>query len=584
MPSDPTAPEAGHSTAALIAQAFETLDALRRAGRLADAERLGLQLVGEFPDLAEAWNRLGVVQAELGQGLQAVASLERAIELAPRDPSHRANLAEVLRRGGLAARALGHGQAAVELDPNHVASRVNLAYALLDVKRAADALPHFEHACQRDPHHPQAWFGRGRALVALRRRSEAAQALEHCTTLAPEDPELRLALSNVRRMLGQLEEARTEADRAALIWPAHPAVTLARADVLIEQGRSATAEAVLREGLRAAPHAAGLAYRLALTVLDQGRYPEGFALYESRLQLGPGDVSNPIRQPLQRRPVWQGESLRGKGLLVLTEQGFGDHIQFCRYVPRLAASGAEVILGVPPPLQDLMRTLSGTAVLTRLDEIRSQAYDHWTFVGSLPHRLGVDATNVGTPGPYLSADPLRRQAWRQRLARRPERARIGLVWGGRPEADYERRRAVPFEMLARLGEHADVAWYALQSGDRSGDAQAHADRIAVEVLTPAELGTFADTAALLAELDLLITVDTAFCHLAGAIGAPAWLMLPTAPDWRWSLQEDRTPWYPSVRIFRQPSPGDWAGMLAQLSQALRQALDQPAGAARFSPP
>jgi SAM-dependent methyltransferase len=174
--------------------------------------------------------------------------------------------------------------------------------------------------------------------------------------------------------------------------------------------------------------------------------------------------------------------------------------------------------------------------------------------------------------------------WRQRLARRPARARIGLVWGGRPEADYERRRAVPFEMLARLGKHADVAWYALQSGDRSGDAQAHADRIAVEVLTPAELGTFADTAALLAELDLLITVDTAFCHLAGAIGAPAWLMLPTAPDWRWSLQEDRTPWYPSVRIFRQPSPGDWAGMLAQLSQALRQALDQPAGAARFSPP
>jgi tetratricopeptide (TPR) repeat protein len=179
MPSDPTAPEAGHSTAALIAQAFETLDALRRAGRLADAERLGLQLVGEFPDLAEAWNRLGVVQAELGQGLQAVASLERAIELAPRDPSHRANLAEVLRRGGLAARALGHGQAAVELDSNHVASRVNLAYALLDVKRAADALPHFEHACQRDPHHPQAWFGRGRALVALRRLSEAGPGALH---------------------------------------------------------------------------------------------------------------------------------------------------------------------------------------------------------------------------------------------------------------------------------------------------------------------------------------------------------------------------------------------------------------------
>ncbi|MFM7533166.1 MAG: tetratricopeptide repeat protein [Rubrivivax sp.] len=584
MPSDAPAPEAGHSTAALIAQAFETLDALRRAGRLADAQRLGQQVVGEFPELAEAWNRLGVVQAEAGQGLQAVASLERAIDLAPRDPSHRANLAEVLRRAGLAARALAHGQAAVEIDPEHVASRVNLAYALLDCQRPAEALPHFERACEREPRHPQAVFGRGRALAALRRLPEAAEVLEHCTTLAPEDPELRLALSNVRRMLGQLEAARAEADRAAVVWPTHPAVTLARADVLIEQGRDAAAEAVLREGLRATPQVPGLAYRLALTVLAQGRYPEGFALYESRLQLGPGDVSNPIRQPLQRRPFWQGEPLQGKGLLVLTEQGFGDHIQFCRFVPRLAAAGAEVILGVPPPLEDLMRGLAGTAVLTHLDEIRSQAFDYWTFVGSLPHRLGVDAASVGSPAPYLGAELARRQAWWQRLARRPGRARIGLVWGGRPDADYERRRSVPFAELARLGEVADVAWYALQSGDRAADTLAHRDRIEVEVFTPAELGTFADTAALLAELDLLITVDTAFCHLAGAIGAPAWLLLPTAPDWRWALQPDRSPWYPSVRIFRQGAPGDWAGVIGQVGQALRQALDRPAGPARFAAP
>ncbi len=583
MPSGVPAPESGHGTAALIAQAFETLDALRRAGRLADAQRLGQQIVGEFPELAEAWNRLGVVQAELGQGLQAVVSLEQAIALAPRDPSHRANLAEVLRRAGLAARALGPGQAAVEIDPDHVASRVNLAYALLDCSRPAEALPHFEHACSRDPRHPQAWFGRGRALAALRRLPEAAQALEHCTTLAPQDPELRLALANVRRMLGELEQAQAQADRAAVIWPAHPAVALARADVLIEQGRSAEAEAVLREGLRATPNVPGLAYRLSLAVLDQGRYREGFALYESRLQLGPGDVSNPIRQPMQRRPFWQGEDLRGKGLLVLTEQGFGDHIQFCRFVPRLAAAGAAVILGVPPPLQELMRSLAGTAVLTQLDEIRSQAFDYWTFVGSLPHRLGVDAATVGTPGPYLGADALRRQAWRERLSRTPGRARIGLVWGGRPEADYERRRSVPFAVLARLGELPGVSWYGLQSGERAEDARAHRDRIEVELLSAQELGTFADTAALIAELDLLITVDTAFSHLAGAMGAPVWLLLPTAADWRWSLQADRTPWYPSVRIFRQQAPGDWEGVLARVGAALQQALDEPAGTAHFAP-
>ena len=584
MPSATPAPESGHSTAALVAQAFETQDALRRAGRLADAQRLAQQVVEEFPALAEAWNRLGVVQAELGQGLQAAASLERAIELAPREASHRANLAEVLRRAGLAARALGPAQAAVELDPDHVAARINLGYALLDCQRPDEALAHFEHACSRDPQHAQAWFGRGRALAAGRRLAEAVQALQRCLALAPDDPDLRLALSQARRTLGQHDEALLQAEHAARLRPGHPAAVAAHADVLMEQGLSAQAEGVLRQGLRDAPQSAGLAYRLALTVLDQGRYTEGFALYESRLRLGPGDVSNPIRQPLQRRPFWQGEDLRGKGLLVLAEQGFGDHIQFCRFVPRLAAAGAEVILGVSAPLQDLMRSLAGTAVLTSLDEIRSQAYDCWTFVGSLPHRLGVEASSIGMPVPYLAAEPARRQAWRQRLSRSPARARVGLVWGGRPEADYERRRALSLGALARLGEVPGVAWYGLQHDARAGDAHARREGLVVEPISGPELGSFADTAALIAELDLLVTVDTAYCHLAGAIGAPAWLMLPTAADWRWSLQRERSPWYPSVRIFRQATPGDWEGVVAQVAQALRLALERPAGPTRFAPP
>jgi hypothetical protein len=250
----------------------------------------------------------------------------------------------------------------------------------------------------------------------------------------------------------------------------------------------------------------------------------------------------------------------------------------------------EITMAVAPPLADLMRSLPGVRrVLTRVEDARDSDCDAWTYVCSLPHRLGVDATRLqvnlpaGATG-YLQTNPARRARWREWLGPRktgangrPER-RVGIVWSGRPDNDYERRRSPALAQLTALGRVPGVRWLALQTGARAAEALGANAPWPIEVLSDAELGSFADTAALMAELDLLISIDTAYTHLAGAIGAPVWLMLPRANDWRWSLQSESSPWYPSVRIFRQHSIDDWVGVAQRIAQALADLEDPPGNA------
>jgi tetratricopeptide (TPR) repeat protein len=408
----------------------------------------------------------------------------------------------------------------------------------------------------------------------LQRIPEAAETLERCQRLAPDDPECRLALAQARRLLGDRAAAQEHLQVAARALPGHPGVVALQADLLLEAGRLDAAEQLIRTHLGPGrPAAPGLLYRLSLCRMSRGDYRDGFALYESRLSLGPADVSNRIRQPVLPMPLWQGQDLKGKRLLVLTEQGYGDHIQFCRFVPRLAALGAEVVMGVAPPLEGLMRSLPGCSrVLTRLDDTRSAGCDYWVFVGSLPQRLQIDVQQLDTGGPYLRARDDLRQRWRalldQRVAPQGTVKRVGLVWGGRPENEYERRRSLPFEALLPLGRIPGVRLVSLQMGPRAQDLQHHPGALPIEVLTPEELGTFEDTAALMAELDAVVTIDTAFSHLAGALGVPALLLLPEAPDWRWWLQPETSPWYPSVRLFRQASAPRWDDAVGRVARAL----------------
>ena len=556
--------------APLLTQVLQLAEAERAAGRPAQAEDLCRRLLDEMPDCADAWNLMALLYADAGRDLQAAACLERAMQAAPRHPGYPANLGELMRRAGLPERAAELGLRAVQLDPGHLVAHLNLGFALLDLGRAERAMTHFKTVTGAQPIQPQAWFGTGRASLMLQRIPEACEALERCQRLAPGDPEGHLALAQARRLLGERAAAQEHLQVAARALPGHPGVVALQADLLLEAGRLDAAEQLVRAHVvPGQPAAPGLLYRLSLCRLSRGDYRDGFALYESRLGLGPADVSNRIRQPVLPMPLWQGQDLRGKRLLVLTEQGYGDHIQFCRFVPRLAAAGAEVVMGVAPPLEGLMRGLPGCArVLTRLDDTRSAGCDYWVFVGSLAQRLQVDRKQLATDGPYLHARADLREAWRRRLAPLGDVKRVGLVWGGRPENEYERRRALPFEALLPLGRIPGVHLISLQMGPRAQDLLRHPGALPIEALSPEELGSFEDTAALMAELDAVVTIDTAFSHLAGALGVPTLLLLPEAPDWRWWLQPETSPWYPSVRLFRQANAGRWDDAVGRVVRAL----------------
>ena len=564
----------------LVARILATADSHQQAGRLVEAEQACRSVLAEFPGCVDAWSRLGILMADSGRELQARACFEQAMALAPQDPTHPANLAELLRRAGLAVQALPAARQAVQVGPTHAGAHLNLGYVLLDLADATQALSHFTRASELEPAAPQAWFGRGRALAALRQSAQAIEALRHCLALAPHDPEVHLALAQALRLSGDRAGGWAHAAEAARRLPPHPGVVCIQADLLTEDAQPREAERLIEQALARMPATPGLRYRQSLCQLDRGDYPGGFATYESRLQLGAQDVSNRIRIPLLPMPRWQGEDLRGRRLLVMTEQGYGDHIQCCRFVVPLAERGVDITMAAAPPLADLMRSLPGVQrVLTRVEDARDSGCDAWTFVCSLPHRLGVDATRLqvnraaGASG-YLQAEPARRARWREWLGPRksgadgrPER-RVGIVWSGRPDNDYERRRSPALAQLTALGQVPGVRWLALQTGARAAEALGPHAPWPIEVLSDAELGTFADTAALMAELDLLISIDTAYTHLAGAIGAPVWLMLPRANDWRWSLEAERSPWYPSVRIFRQSAIDDWQGVAQRIAQAL----------------
>jgi hypothetical protein len=304
-------------------------------------------------------------------------------------------------------------------------------------------------------------------------------------------------------------------------------------------------------------------WNMATALLVGGDFVRGWAAYQKRWQTR--------RLAAHRRsfavPPWDGADPAGRTVLVHAEQGMGDVIQFCRYLPLLRARGARTVLlidGGWRQLAPLLRSLDGVDRLA-LDLAEAGDFDLYCPLLDLPLRFGTELATIPAHVPYLAADPTRTD-WRARLAG-DGTPRIGIVWAGNRSNTRDRLRSVRLELLLPLLALPGLRWFGLQVGDGRGDLEGRKLPPGFTDLGP-ELHDFADTAAVLAELDLVISVDTSVAHLAGALGRPVWLLLPTAPDWRWLLERDDSPWYPSARLFRQPAAGDWASVIARVSAAL----------------
>lgn len=388
--------------------------------------------------------------------------------------------------------------------------------------------------------------------------------IREALAVEPNNPDFHNNLGLCLRIQGRLDEAITAYRQALAINPRYAAAHNNLGLDLQATGNCTEAVTHYEEAIRQQPDFAEAHWNLGLARLLLGDLTRGWSEYEWRLRCQPFSADG---LTLDKMALWQGQPLDGKTLLVRREQGAGDTLQFLRFVPELIRHGARVLLDVPSELAALTTSLgAGIELIDRNAPLPH--FDYYINLLSLPHRLGITLENLSAKTPYLHPEERRVTLWQERLKNYTER-RIGLVWGGNPNHTNDRNRSCPLLTLQPLFEIPGVTWFSLQKGDSVIQLAAQASGTLVD-LGP-QLHDYSDTAAALQAMDLLITVDTSVAHLAGTIGTPVWVLLPYAPDWRWLIVRNDSPWYPSMRLFRQWKPSDWDGVCAQLKNALEQA-------------
>ena len=372
--------------------------------------------------------------------------------------------------------------------------------------------------------------------------------------------EALINLAAASELLNRHAEAQLALCRAIDLSPLDCRPYLNLGGVFLSQNQLANAERCFRKALECRPGDATIRWNLAQIALKRGNYRDGFREFETRF-----DKNNPVRADLQGLPLWDGSPLVGKTLLVVTEQAFGDTIQFCRFLPLLGEQGGRIVLlSNLKPLDSLLSTLPYVEQVVRPGQPLPDC--DWSVpMLSIPHLVGITLESLPSSVPYLFPDAERCGWWRKLLGE-DRGFRVGIAWKGRMKPD-PRRSAVP-GCLAVLTEIPGISWYSLQVPERNGTAEELPEGLCPKDHT-ALLHDFSETAALMSQLDLVITIDSAVAHLAGALGRPAWLLLPYSPDWRWMLERDDSPWYPTMRLFRQPAPGAWKAVFEEVLSALK---------------
>jgi tetratricopeptide (TPR) repeat protein len=530
---------------------------LHRQGRLDEAEKIYTRVLKLQRDHFDALHLLGMLNHQRGKAGEAFRLIGAALKVNPRSPDALSNLALVLHALKRSEEALQNLDKALSLAPDHLEALNNRGNVLLDLKRPADALASFNAALARAPRHVQALNNRGNALAELGRSEEALADFEAALAIAPGHPLAHFNRGNALRALGRALEAIASYDGALAVMPGHVNVWLNRGIALAALNRHEEALDSYGKALALKPDFADARFNAALSRLTLGDYRHGFRDYEARwLRSG---MAGPERL---REPLWRGEiSLVHKTILLRAEQGLGDTVQFARYAPMLARAGAKVVLEVQPELKELLTGLEGAAAVVERGE-PLPPFDLHCPLGSLPLACRTEVATIPAEIPYLRATEQRMERWRLRLDAVPH-PRIALAWAGRASHANDRNRSIPLMRFEPLLSTAGARFVSIQRELRAADAELLArDHRIVHV--GEELADFADTAAVLALVDLLICVDTSVAHVAGALGRPAFVLLPFQPDWRWMLGRDHSPWYSSLRLFRQPAIGDWDSVIERV--------------------
>lgn len=482
------------------------------------------------PDFAKAHHNLGVALAQQGKPEDAAAALRQALQLKPDYAEACYNLGNVLKGLAQTEDSIAYYHRALDLKPDYGDVCINLGLARTETGRLHESVILLQHAVRLQPKSTLAHNNLGLALTELLRFAEAEGSFHQALRTEPMN-------LDVHNNLGNLYKA---------------------------QGRMAEAVACYDMGLRIQPDSASTHWNRALAWLEMGDFQRGWPEYEWRWRR-PQTPPRPFPQPR-----WDGSPLEGQTILLYMEQGLGDMIQFIRYAALLKQRGGRVIVECPPSLHCLFATCPGIDQVV----VEGQPLPNFTIqvpLLSLPGLLDTTLATIPAEVPYLRADPERIAKWRAELG--PIVGfKIGLVWQGNPKHGADRHRSLPLQVFAPLAAVEGVRLVSLQKGPGTEQIPDARPKLAVLDLRSETWNDFMETAAVIANLDLVVTVDTAVAHLAGALGAPVWVALPHALDWRWLLKRDDSPWYPTMRLFRQPAPGDWSPVIERMADALRHHL------------
>jgi len=544
-----------------IGQSLSEALAMQRQGRLREAEKIYLRVLKAAPNNFDALNLLGTVKAQLGHLGEAHRLISAAVKINPGVADAWTNLGQVLHGLKRDAEALECFDKARALAPDDVGILNHRANALFSLGRFDEALAGFRQVLARVPHHAEALINSGSALLKLGFPEQAVAELDRAGAIAPGHPGAHYNRGIALNALGRYADAIAANERALAAAPEHLGAWLNRGKALAALNRHNEAITSYDRATAIRKDYADAHFNKALALLTLGAYRRGFEEYEWRWRR--------TGMPAQRsrgRPLWLGEfSLARKTVLLHAEQGLGDTIQFARYVPLLAKTGAKVVLEVQPQLTTLMARLDGAAEIVTSGDA-SPPFDVHCPLGSLPLAFKTEPATVPAQIPYLTAGEADLAKWSAAIGAR-DQPRIALAWSGNASHDNDRNRSIAFSRLASLCS-VPARFVSIQREVRDADAAPLAGESRVTHVG-GKLENFTDTAAVIALCDLVISVDTAVAHLAGAMGRPVWVLLPFQPDWRWTLEGETTPWYPTARLFRQKTLGDWGGVIERVVAELR---------------
>lgn len=551
-------------------------------------------------DSAKTLNTLGNALVQQRRLDEAVNHFREALRLQPDFAVVHNNLGNALAQQGKLEEAVTHYSEAVRQRPDLAGAHDNLGCALKSLGKLDEAVASFREALRVDPDFVDAHTNLGDALVELGRFGEAEARFRHAHRLRPDDARVHNNLGHVLFKLGRPEEAEPILVDALRLSPGYPEALNNLGNVLSDLGRHVAAEACYRDAIRLAPDSSGAYNNLGNVLADRGRFVEAVASYDHALRIRPGyqEARKNRGQTLlaagdyargfadfearfhssqhtgqtHSGPRWQGEPLDGRKILLHTEQGFGDTIQFIRFAALVQDRGGRVLVECDPPI---VRLLSGCPGIDRLIAIGAPLpkFDFQAPLMSLASILGTTLETLPARIPYLFADSALVERWRPELAAIPG-FKVGIAWQGNPKYPLDRFRSMPLAQFEPLAQIPGVRLISVQKGPGTEQLCALGHRFPVIELSGFDesAGAFTDTAAIMKHLDLVITSDSAVAHLAGALGIPAWVALPRAPDWRWLRGREDSPWYPTLRLFRQTETGKWSNVFERMAEQLRARL------------